>query len=44
MAVHHIDMDALDAGALGLGDLIAEPAEVGRENGWGKLDHGTSIA
>jgi hypothetical protein len=43
MAVHDVDVDALDAGALGLDDLVAEAAEVGRENGWGKLDHGTSI-
>ncbi len=37
MTVHHVDMDAVRAGSLGLGDLLAEASEIRRQDGGGEL-------
>jgi hypothetical protein len=37
MPVHDVDVDAIRAGSLSLGDLIAQAGEIGRKNRWSKL-------
>jgi hypothetical protein len=32
VAIHHVDVDAVGAGALGFGNLLAEPREVRGED------------
>src|SRR6516164_9444758 len=32
MSVHHVDVDAIGSGTLGLGHLIAQAGEIGRED------------
>ena len=36
MPVHDVDMDAIRAGSLGLGHLIAQAGEIGRKDRWSK--------
>src|SRR5262245_1163036 len=44
VAVHHVHMNAVGAGALGLGDLLAQAGEVGGEDRRGKLHgHGSAL-
>ena len=37
MSVHHVDMDAVRAGSLSLGHLIAQAGEIGRKDRRSKL-------
>jgi hypothetical protein len=37
MPVHDVDVDAIRAGSLSLGHLIAQAGEIGRKNRWSKL-------
>ena len=38
MAVHHVDMDPVGARRVDGADLLAEPGEIGREDGGGDTD------
>ena len=45
LAVHHVPLDAVDAGRLERGDLLAEAGEVGGQHAGGDLDpgHGSRV-
>ena len=44
MPVHHVDVDAIRAGSLRLGDLIAQAGEIGRQDRRSKLYGARHIA
>ena len=37
--IHHVEVDAIGAGLLDGPHLVAQPQEIGRQDGWGELDH-----
>src|SRR5262249_57360901 len=38
MSIHDVDVDAVRSRALGLGHLLAQAGEIGREDRWSELD------
>ena len=38
MSIHHVHVDPVRSGTLGLGHLIAQAGEIGREDGRSELD------
>src|SRR5437773_2805250 len=38
MSVHHVYVDTVRSGALGLGNLLAQAGKIGREDGGSELD------